>query len=155
MDTVTTGFPAGDLRVSDADRDRAISELSEHFQVGRLTAEEFDERSGRALQAKTGKDLAVLLADLPRNRAAAPSPLPPGSLPAARIGILAPLVAALFIGLAMVAIHTSSQPASQHYHGFVSSGPNFALLVPLLVVVAVVVGLARRRRWYRGNRRDR
>ena len=32
-----TSFPAGDLRVSDADRDRAVSELSEHFQVGRLT----------------------------------------------------------------------------------------------------------------------
>src|SRR5580693_4472022 len=85
MDTVTTGFPAGDLRVSDADRDRVISELSEHFQVGRLTAEEFEERSGRALQAKTGKDLEVLRADLPRNRAAEPSPLPPGRRGRARL----------------------------------------------------------------------
>jgi hypothetical protein len=149
MDTVTTGFPAGDLRVSDADRDRVISELSEHFQVGRLTAEEFEERSGRALQARTGKDLEVLLADLPRNRAAEPSPLPPGRLPAARPGMLAPVVAALLIGLAAVAVHASGRPAWQH--GFLSSGPNFAPLVAILVVVAVVVGLARRRR----VRRDR
>ncbi|MGH3186890.1 MAG: DUF1707 SHOCT-like domain-containing protein [Streptosporangiaceae bacterium] len=134
----------------------AISQLSEHFQVGRLTAEEFEERSGLALQAKTGKDLAVLLADLPRNRAAAPSPLPlsplpPGRLPATRRGILAPVVAALFIGLAAVAIHASGQPS--WHHGLVSSGPNFASLVPILVVVAVVAGLARRRR--RGDRWDR
>jgi hypothetical protein len=148
VDTVTTGFPAGDLRVSDADRDRAVSELSEHFQVGRLTAEEFDERSGRALQAKTGKDLAVLLADLPRDAAAAPSPLPSGRLPAARKAILAPVVAALFIGLALVSLRVSGRPAWQH--GFVASGPNFGPLVPVLVVAAVCVGLARRRR-----RRDR
>jgi Domain of unknown function (DUF1707) len=148
VDTVTTGFPAGDLRVSDADRDRAISELSEHFQLGRLTAEEFEERSGRALQAKTGKDLDVLLADLPRNQAAAPGPLPPVRLPATRPGILAPVVAALLIGLAAVAVHASGRPS--WHHGFVSSGPNFAPLVPILLVVAVV-GLVRRYR----VRRDR
>jgi hypothetical protein len=33
--------------------DRVLAELSEHFQAGRLTAEELDERSGRALQART------------------------------------------------------------------------------------------------------
>ncbi len=35
MDTDARGFPAGDLRVSDSDRDRALSELSEAFQIGR------------------------------------------------------------------------------------------------------------------------
>jgi hypothetical protein len=62
------GFPLGDLRVSDADRDRALSELSEAFQVGRITADEFDQRSGRALTARTGKELTALLADLPADR---------------------------------------------------------------------------------------
>lgn len=30
-------YPPGDLRVSDADRDRALSELGEALQVGRIT----------------------------------------------------------------------------------------------------------------------
>ena len=64
MDT-SKSFPSGGIRVSDADRDQAIAELSEHFQAGRLTQEEFEERSGRALQARTGDDLAALFTDLP------------------------------------------------------------------------------------------
>jgi Domain of unknown function (DUF1707) len=58
-------YPPGDLRVSDAERDRALSELSEALQIGRITADEFDERSGQVLSARTGKDLTALLADLP------------------------------------------------------------------------------------------
>jgi hypothetical protein len=71
MATDARGFPPGDLRVSDADRDRALSELSEALQAGRITAEEFDQRSGQALGARTGKELGALLADLPVERAAA------------------------------------------------------------------------------------
>jgi hypothetical protein len=71
MDGAARGFPPGDLRVSDADRDRALSELSEAFRVGRITADEFDERSGQALRARTGKELSALLADLPLDGPAA------------------------------------------------------------------------------------
>src|SRR3984885_5464439 len=77
MDTDARGFPLGDLRVSDADRDRALSELCEAFQVGRITADEFDQRSGQVLAARTGKELAALLADLPLNRALANTAAPP------------------------------------------------------------------------------
>jgi len=65
MDGVDRGFPAGDLRVSDADRDRALSELGQALRVGRITADEFRQRSGQALRARTGKELTALLADLP------------------------------------------------------------------------------------------
>jgi hypothetical protein len=58
-------YPPGDLRVSDADRDLALAELSEHFQAGRLTADEMQERTGQALAAKTGKELSAIMADLP------------------------------------------------------------------------------------------
>ncbi|HEX4288998.1 MAG TPA: DUF1707 domain-containing protein [Trebonia sp.] len=58
-------FPPGELRVSDAERDLAVSELSRAFQVGRLTAEEFGQRSDQAFAARTGKELTALLADLP------------------------------------------------------------------------------------------
>jgi hypothetical protein len=71
MTTATRDYPAGDLRVSDADRDRALRELSEAFQAGRITAGEFDQRSGQALGARTGKELTVLLADLPHDHARA------------------------------------------------------------------------------------
>jgi len=71
MDSAARDFPPGDLRVSDADRDWALAELSEAFQVGRITADEFDQRSGQALAARTGKELTALLADLPLDRAPA------------------------------------------------------------------------------------
>jgi hypothetical protein len=76
MDLAVRDYPPGDLRVSDAERDRALSELSEAFQAGRITAGEFDQRSGLALNARTGKDLTALLADLPSDRAR------PASVPA-------------------------------------------------------------------------
>ena len=69
MSTATKGYPSGSLRVSDADRDRAIAELSEHYQAGRLSTEEFEDRTGRALQARTTADLAALFTDLPRRQA--------------------------------------------------------------------------------------
>jgi len=65
MDGAGRGFPPGDLRVSDADRDRALFDLSEALRVGRITADEFDQRSGQALRSRTGKELTALLADLP------------------------------------------------------------------------------------------
>jgi Domain of unknown function (DUF1707) len=68
MSTATRDYPAGDLRVCDADRDRALAELSDAFQAGRITAEEFDQRSRRALDSRTGNDLMALLADLPHDR---------------------------------------------------------------------------------------
>jgi hypothetical protein len=65
-------YPSGDFRVSDTERDRALSELSEALQAGRITADEFEQRSGQVLQARTGKDLTIPLADLPPDRALAP-----------------------------------------------------------------------------------
>ena len=53
------------LRVSDADRERTAALLREHHAVGRLTAEEFEERLNKVFVAKTRGDLDELLADLP------------------------------------------------------------------------------------------
>jgi hypothetical protein len=65
MDRGGWRYPTGDFRVSDADRDRAISELGVAFRSGRVTADEYDERSAQALAARTGTELTTLLADLP------------------------------------------------------------------------------------------
>ena len=83
MSTATKDHPSGSLRVSDADRDRAIAELSEHYQAGRLTTEELEDRTGRALQARTSADLAALFSDLPRRQAPVTSAAP--STPASPI----------------------------------------------------------------------
>jgi Domain of unknown function (DUF1707) len=74
MNTATKEYPADDLRVSDAEREHALRELSEAFQTGRITADEFDQRSGQALEARTGKELTVLVADLPSAGRAALEP---------------------------------------------------------------------------------
>jgi hypothetical protein len=57
-----------DLRVSDADRDRAAAQLADNFAAGRLTHRELDDRLGAALTARTGRDLRRVLADLPLPR---------------------------------------------------------------------------------------
>ena len=84
MDTQSNSFPHGDFRVSDAERDQAVAELSEHFQAGRITQEEFEDRSGRALQARTRTDLTGLFTDLPHGAVAAPVSTATG--PAMRAG---------------------------------------------------------------------
>jgi hypothetical protein len=53
------------LRVSDAERQAVADRLAEHFGEGRLDQAEFDERAGRAMNAKTRADLNGLLDDLP------------------------------------------------------------------------------------------
>ena len=53
------------LRVSDAERQAVADRLGEHFAEGRLDQDEFDERAGRAMSAKTRADLSGLFDDLP------------------------------------------------------------------------------------------
>jgi hypothetical protein len=88
----------GGIKASDADRDAVLAQLSEHFQAGRLTAAEFDDRAGRALEARTRGELSDLLRDLPSAAAAPEQPsgrpvLPPVAL----AGII--IAVALVIGV--------------------------------------------------------
>lgn len=64
--------PWSQMRTAAADRDRAIEVLSTAYGEGRLTKEEFDERSEQALAARTYADLSSLLEDLPGGVPAAP-----------------------------------------------------------------------------------
>jgi hypothetical protein len=95
MDGAGRDFPPGDFRVSDADRERAVAELGVAFRAGRLTADEFDERAGQALGARTGKELSALLADLPVDRAPATIPAAGGrGLSARRVVMVSSALAA-------------------------------------------------------------
>ncbi|MCB0885312.1 MAG: DUF1707 domain-containing protein [Propionibacteriaceae bacterium] len=69
------------MRIGDSERDEAVSMLQEHHAAGRLSTEEFDERMGKALEARTASDLVGLFFDLPAPRpgldlAAQPQPQP-------------------------------------------------------------------------------
>lgn len=131
-----TGYPRGDLRVSDADRDRAVSELSEAFQAGRLTMEEFEERSGQALGARTGKDLTRLLADLPR------SPVPAavtqtGGASGPPLRYVVPRL--LFAVPLIVAVVIAAIASGQHGHHHYTLG-----VFPALAVLLLITRMARR-----------
>ena len=116
MSTATKGYPSGSMRVSDADRDRAIAELSEHYQAGRLTTEEFEDRTGRALQARTTADLADLFTDLPRRQApmtgataspgaASTAPASPAKAWPARVPVAPVTILAVIAVLALLSGH--------------------------------------------------
>src|SRR5271166_2219329 len=91
------GVPYSDqhLRVSVADR------LAEHFGEGRLDQAEFDERVGRAMNAKTRADLSGLFDDLPETGAPAMSACPPRRRGRSHPG----LVLVLFFVLALTLGH--------------------------------------------------
>lgn len=142
----TKDYQPSGLRVSDADRDRAIAELSEHFQAGRITTDELEERTGRALRARTAGDLAELFTDLPRKQAFTPGPAPrpapgpglalsPASAPPARSGRV-PVIPLVVVAVLVLG-------------GFISGHSIVAALVPVLIVLFVV------RRIIEGGPRER
>lgn len=71
--------PQPDLRIGDAEREAAVAALGEHYAAGRLTKEEFDERSDRAYAARTRSALWPLFADLPPSGSPVNGPRPPSA----------------------------------------------------------------------------
>ena len=55
-----------DLRVSDEQRERAASEIREHYSAGRLNDDELSDRVQAAYSARTEQELRAALADLPK-----------------------------------------------------------------------------------------
>jgi hypothetical protein len=141
MENVISGFPRGDIRVSDAERDQAIAELSEQFQAGRLTQEEFEDRSGRALAARTGADLRALFTDLPQE----PVLLPPDAGPAgtpfpgyARRRCARTQVARVVIACVIAAIIAGNVLGGTGH-------ASFGWLVPVVILGFVFLRVGRRR----------
>jgi Domain of unknown function (DUF1707) len=144
MDTPTGDFKRGAIRVSDAERDQAVAELSEHYQAGRLTLEEFDDRSSQALRARTGSDLGALFTDLPKG--AAPSVLAPAGRTVADIPpgpvrqhsgfpFTARTIIACVIAVTILA-NVAGGLGTHHFH--------FGWLVPVVVLSLVFLRLSRR-----------
>ena len=73
----------GNLRASDADRDKVTTVLSTAYAEGRITREEHDERLDQVMRAKTFDDLVPITSDLvPLTAVPAPAaPLQPANAP--------------------------------------------------------------------------
>ncbi len=104
MNAVQDRYRIPQMKASDADRDAVVAALSEHFQAGRLTTEELEERTGRALTARTLDELDELTADLPDPGPARPAqvaqphrPGYPAMVPAV-LALVVLAVAALAVG---------------------------------------------------------
>jgi Domain of unknown function (DUF1707) len=127
-------FPSGTLRVSDADRDAALAELSQHYQAGRITTEELDDRTTQILAARTGEELQVQLRDLPDLAAPASTPTPePQSQqrPLRTAANVAPRLVIVAVVLAAVAIVVALTSGN---HGVHVGG----VAIPVIVIMLVV-----------------
>jgi hypothetical protein len=138
MNATQDRFHIPPMKASDADRDHVLAVLSESFQAGRLTSEELEDRTGRALSARTLDELDALTADLPSDGpvgldepVAAGRPIGPGF---ARLPLIVVVVAVVVI--VGVVLGTTAAGHASHF------------LWLLIVVPLVARRLATRRgRW--------
>jgi hypothetical protein len=94
------------MRAATADRDRVIDLLTAAYGEGRLSKDEFDERSARALAGKTYADLSQVVADLPGGAPAAPQPYRGGYYPPSRptSGLAVASLVCAVLGLSIPAV---------------------------------------------------
>ncbi len=57
-----------DIRIGTAEREEALAALAEHHAAGRLDANEYEDRRGRANDAVVRRELTALFVDLPEPR---------------------------------------------------------------------------------------
>jgi Domain of unknown function (DUF1707) len=73
-----------EMRIGDTEREQALAALGEHMSAGRLTIDEYGERSAKVTAARTRGELLELFTDLPDPKPAfgAPAPQPAAAPPA-------------------------------------------------------------------------
>jgi len=125
------------LRIGDAEREAAISSLASHFAEGRLTQVEHAERMELALNARTGRDLDVLFADLPRRGDETGATRRPSRGPRFE-WIAAPLFAAVFIMSVIFVI--------------LNLLPIIAIVALVIVASRLLFGARYRRHYWHGGR---
>jgi hypothetical protein len=92
------------MLASDAAREGAVEILKSAYAEGRLLLEEYEDRVGRAFQARTYGELDALTGDIPQ-------PLPPAFRPAPRPRTNSKAVAALICGVGSIFVGLSAIPA--------------------------------------------
>ena len=87
-----------DVRAADADRERVVAELQRHTAAGRLSMEEFSERTAAVYRSRTMNELVSLTADLPPEGPPAPDS-GQGSARTLLIALVLSVVAVVLLGL--------------------------------------------------------
>ncbi|MFF0344433.1 DUF1707 domain-containing protein [Kribbella sp. NPDC004875] len=128
--------PGGSIRIGDSEREDAVRRLGEHYEAGRLSADEHSERVEQALKAKTAADLNGLFADLPREQPAAAGASGPWKPPFAGRGPLSKVPLPLLVALGAIGVLASI--------GCVVGGGHPPIL-PLALIVAAVFVVRKRR----------
>jgi Domain of unknown function (DUF1707) len=124
MNTAQGRLPAAQMKASDADRDEVIATLSEHFQAGRLTTEELEDRTGRALSARTLGQLDALTTDLPAGRQNKSAPeASPQRRGHAEFAVVAAVLAVLVVAALVVGVRSD-------HHGL-----DIWVVVPIALIV--------------------
>ncbi len=114
-----------DMRIGDAEREEAVRRLGEHYEAGRLSADEHSERVEAALRATTQNELGAVFSDLPfeQPRAEAPRQSRPVGPPFGKIPV------PLLVALGVIALLASV--------GCVVGGGH----PPVFLVAAIVAGM--------------
>jgi hypothetical protein len=100
------------MRASDADREDTVAALRRHVADGRITMEEFSERSAAAYSALTLGDLATVTADLPAVDIARLPETSPSSRWARPAWLIAGLAGATVIGFSLLGALTHAVAAA-------------------------------------------
>ena len=125
------------LRIGDSEREAAVSSLASHFAEGRLTQVEHAERMELALNARTGRDLDVLFADLPRRTSETGANRRPSRGPRFE-WLAAPIFAAIAIGAVIFVV--------------LNLLPIFALIALAIIASRLLFGgRFRRHHWHSTN----
>ena len=121
-----TEVPSPQLRISDQNRESALSALGEHMTAGRIDIDEYGERSARASVATTAPELAELFDDLPAPHPPLPGvpgpplpaapPAPPARVEPSGLEVWGPRLVALspFIAVALFLLRVGLQLALLH-----------------------------------------
>jgi hypothetical protein len=104
------------LRASDADRERTVGDLREHYETGHMEYAEFNHRMDTAYRATYQHELTALLADLPSGSpgqavtAAPQTQRPKEKTTAGKVVMIIALVVAAIVGLSWLAAVVTHHP---------------------------------------------
>jgi hypothetical protein len=122
--------------------------LKDAFAQGRLTRDEFGARAGRALDARTGAELAALTADIPAGTGPARPPAPARHQPPAPVRRRRPLVRAAagaggcgVIAFAAMRFFEAAEPGGPYpapYHSF--AFPSLFVAIAAVVAALFILG---------------
>jgi len=117
------------IRASDADREHAVGLLRDGYACGRITLDEFDERTTAAFASRTWGELRKLTQDLPAPGQRA-LPAEPAALQQARANDAPALMPVLTIALFWLALTFTAHAAGA--------------LIPVVLIVLMAVQMAGR-----------